>query len=299
MADYYFQGLSPHDVELLVRDLLHLAAHEADVLDLVESAIYPQQIHSVWLLGRSYTSLRLAKIIDALSERYWTLNEAPAIGMVLVRYQYGADRWRIEPESLTKRFLVLWDMVSQVEGTSKLALEKACADLLGLLESQIPDRRELVGVLERILRSSDEALGRDHALFEAALARAFQFDDYIELGEFGALAEFADNYPEVVTEGERVRLAEAFGETIDDEEGVIRQESDPDTKLAWFDELSAVASMLDVDLSLDREELESETYGDWDDDEARGWGRDTSSPSAYVPDSALDSLFGSLKGSRG
>ena len=279
-----------------IRDFLeaHLRTHDADVRDLLTASLFAQQVKRIWeVLTRSKGSVVGTDLIEGLASRYWALRETSSIHMTLVHYRAGGTQWRVESETLLKRLAVLWDIVDT--GVDLSLLECACDEVLDTVVLEEGDREDLVAILRRHVAAGEAAHGTANALFKEGLRAAFTFEGHLEVREWAALADFAEEFPDLVTAGDRDALEDAFGAAAEDEEQFIREEPDVDAQLGWFDELEGVASRLNVTLGLTREELERDATG-WgdDDDDGRSWSRPSQTDDGLMTDVSLDSFFASL-----
>ncbi|MCH7563328.1 MAG: hypothetical protein IH968_05830 [Gemmatimonadetes bacterium] len=285
-----------------IQDFLegHLRTHSRDVADLVEVAIFASQVARLWRIlspgGNEVESEALASL-QTLPGRFWSLRGSASVAMRLAKYAGDdlEDRWLVEQSSLLHRFLVLWDMVQAIGGGTTKTLEHACTDLVGELTNEVWSREELASILRRMLGSRIEGLDREHGVFQFVRLIAFTFVDGMELGEFGALADLIEVFPDVFNEEEKTRLLEEFGVFSLEEEEHIRDEYNELYRLDRYDELALVAETLGVTLEISRTELEAEVGGDYDENDRERWSRSrTDSGSGTMTDGDLDRLFGSL-----
>lgn len=280
-----------------VRDFLesHLTQHSRDIDDLMSASIFASQVARLWQILRRAGKEMQAEQIAEIAAQYWSLRDSESPSIYVVHYYGSSPRWTANRESLLLRFLVLWDIALSSSLPCRPVLDTACQDALNVVLTGAIDRREIVPILERFQGSPVATLGRDHPLYRAALERAFSFKEFVEVGEFSVLATFVDDHADVIPAEYKERLIVAFAQASLEEEQQIRSEMDFDTQLSWFEDLKVVADKLGVQLELTREELEEgqEETGGYDDEDDSSYSR--VGTREYISDSALDSLFDSLR----
>lgn len=284
-----------------IRDFLEsrLRANNRDVTELISTSVLSSQIEQIWLLLRGEDGTVPTTFRRLLLRRYVELFEAPSPARIDSSYFKTEEHpWVFMRDSPLRRFIVLCG-IARGETTEIHLIEQAADMVMRHIRQEELYLGQLTALIERIINGEAPGIDREHRLYHLALETAFGYLDLstITTDDFDALSLLVENHPDVVDEPSIEKLHATFAEFSVSEEDSIRDELDQESRLSYFEDLQRVATRLEVELRLSREELE-EYNDDWMDDEDEGVHlRGNATSEGHISDGDLDALFESLRSS--
>jgi len=283
-----------------VRDFLEewIRQHPQDMEDLLEFAVYNEQVSAVWgILRQVGDSPLMSKLSPSLVKRFAALMRTNPIELYSLRHSStGQVEWRRRKYWLLDRLMTLCGLLKGIQEESAKAVVNSVLEYVATeIREGIPSRILVCEFLSQIREGEVPGVTDDHWLYKLAFEKTFaEMDSFmLDIEDYRALAEFVEDYPEAIDEAIVHRLRESFEEFSSNELDSIMAEEDIDNRLPWYDDLDTVAVLLDVDLWISKEELFGED--DWE-DEDKPWTarRQQKTTDGVISDRELDAMFESL-----
>lgn len=263
-----------------IRDFLetHITNNLSDFHELLQSAVFPDQILSLWKLIKK---INQSNVSDYVLEEFLTrlnivFNESSAR---LIRYterksniQYW-DHWSVSKEEL---FMLGVDIVNQSKSHNAYQIFiEIKRKFQEVVLSNSFKSRELISVIKAIIQNKIKNESQKGEFFsqilEMILHRVEEGDAQLE--DFEAVSTIVKDFPALIHDPQKVIIRKKFLEFSEYEiDAIIDNSEDASQMDNWFSELEFIASELGVALGRGIESAREDLMGRFDDyDEDRNY----------------------------